>query len=88
MGLALPVITNQKMNHYLKDICELCGFTDPVTIVCYRAGQRVEGTYPKWAFREGYTGNSADSTVNPVFLQIQKYISPEHKHPEKCVPAK
>ena len=49
MGLALPVITNQKMNHYLKDLCELCGFTDPVTIVCYRAGQRVEETYPKWA---------------------------------------
>ena len=49
MGLALPVISNQKMNHYLKDLCELCGFTDPVTIVCYRAGQRVEETYPKWA---------------------------------------
>ena len=42
-------VYNQKMNHYLKDLCELCGFTDPVTIVCYRAGQRVEETYPKWA---------------------------------------
>ncbi len=49
MGLALPVISNQKMNHYLKDLCELCGFTDPITIVCYRAGARVEETYPKWA---------------------------------------
>ncbi len=38
-GLALPIISNQKMNHYLKDLGELCGFTTPITIVCYRAGQ-------------------------------------------------
>jgi len=36
-GLALPVISNQKMNHYLKDLCELCGFNDAITRVCYRA---------------------------------------------------
>lgn len=48
-GLALPVISNQKMNHYLKDLGELCGFTAPITIVCYRAGQRVEETYPKYS---------------------------------------
>ena len=49
VGLALPVISNQKMNKYLKDLCELCGFTTPITIVCYRAGQRVEETYPKYS---------------------------------------
>lgn len=49
MGRALPVISNQKMNKYLKDLGELCGFTDPITIVCYLAGQRVEETYPKYA---------------------------------------
>ena len=36
------------MNQYLKDLGELCGFTTPITIVCYRAGQRVEETYPKY----------------------------------------
>lgn len=46
--LALPVISNQKMNHYLKDLCELCGFNNHVTIVCYRGGQRVEETFPKY----------------------------------------
>lgn len=49
MGRALPVISNQKMNKYLKDLGELCGFTDQITIVCYRADQRVEETYPKYA---------------------------------------
>lgn len=47
-GLALPVITNQKMNYYLKDLCELCGFNDPISKTCYRAGQKVEETFPKY----------------------------------------
>ena len=47
-GLALPVITNQKMNYYLKDLCELCGFNEPVSRTCYKAGQKVEETYPKY----------------------------------------
>ena len=38
-GLSLPVISNQKMNKYIKDLCELCGFNTPITKVCYRAGQ-------------------------------------------------
>lgn len=48
-GFALPVISNQKMNQYLKDLGELCEFKTPITIVCYRAGQRVEETYPKYS---------------------------------------
>lgn len=47
-GLALPVITNQKMNYYLKDLCELCGFNEPITKTFYRAGQKVEETFPKY----------------------------------------
>ena len=47
-GLALPVISNQKMNDYLKDLCELCGINEPITKVYYRGGQRVEETREKW----------------------------------------
>ena len=47
-GLSLPVISNQKMNKYIKDLCELCGFNTPITKVCYRAGARVEETFPKY----------------------------------------
>ncbi len=46
-GLALPVISNQKMNYYLKDLCELCEFNEPITSVFYRAGQKTEETFPK-----------------------------------------
>ena len=47
-GSALPVISNQKMNEYLKDLCELCEINDPVTRVCFRAGQREETTQAKF----------------------------------------
>ena len=47
-GLALPVISNQKMNDYLKDLCELCDFRESITKVYYRDGQRVEETREKW----------------------------------------
>ena len=32
----------------------------------------------RWRQAGHTSGNSADTTANPVFLQIQKYISPEH----------
>lgn len=48
-NLALPVISNQKMNKYIKVLCELLGINNPISRVCYRAGQKVEETYPKYA---------------------------------------
>lgn len=47
-GAALPVISNQKMNDYLKNLCELCEFNTPITTVTYRAGKREETTKPKY----------------------------------------
>ena len=47
-GTALPVISNQKMNDYLKDLCELCEFNEPITRVTFRAGQREEEIRPKY----------------------------------------
>ena len=48
-NLALPVISNQKMNEYLKDICELCGFTTPVKYSYYKDNARYDEVHPKWA---------------------------------------
>ncbi len=55
-GLALPVISNQRMNLYLKDLCELCEINEPITEVCYRAGQREEVTYPKYSLIGTHAG--------------------------------
>ncbi len=48
--------TIEQMNHYLKDLCELCEFNTPITSVFYRAGQKVEETYPKWALVGTHAG--------------------------------
>jgi len=47
-GLALPVISNQKMNGYLKTLCELCGINEPVTLDYFKAGKRLSEVFPKY----------------------------------------
>lgn len=55
-NLALPTISNQKMNDYIKDLGELCGFRDPVTIVRFRGGKREEETFCKWQLLSTHAG--------------------------------
>ena len=70
-GLALPVIANQRMNHYLKDLCELCGFNDLIVKECYRAGKRVTESIPKWqlvgthAARRTFISNALTMGIPP-----------------------
>lgn len=45
---ALPVMSNQKMNCLLKDLCELCKLTSPVTKTYVQGGVRKEETKMKW----------------------------------------
>ena len=54
--LALPVITNQDMNRYLKDLCELCEFNTPIREVCYRGNKREEDIVPKWSLITTHCG--------------------------------
>ena len=55
-GKALPYITNQQMNRALKDLGEICGFTTPYTITCYRNGTRYDEVYPKYELIGTHTG--------------------------------
>ncbi|KQC00682.1 site-specific integrase [Pedobacter sp. Hv1] len=43
---ALPVISNQKMNEYLKVVAKMAKLTRPITKVRYRGSKRLEETYP------------------------------------------
>ena len=45
---ALPVITNQKMNDYLKEMGKVCGIDTPITITRYKGTQRYDKTYKKY----------------------------------------
>ncbi len=55
-GKALPVISNQKMNDYLKEICRIAGIIEPVTKVHYSGSKRIEETYPKYALIGTHAG--------------------------------
>jgi integrase len=47
-NLALPIMSNQKMNDYLKDVGRLCGLDTPITITYYRGNERIDEVYPKY----------------------------------------
>jgi len=45
----LPIITNQKINDYLKELAELAGIDEPVRQTCYRGNERIDEVTPKYA---------------------------------------
>ncbi len=53
---ALPPLSNQKMNDYIKELGELCGFNEPVSRVLFKAGQKLEMTQPKYELLGTHAG--------------------------------
>lgn len=68
----LPVISNQKMNKYLKELCEIAGIDDIVKVVKYKGSNRIETTYKKY---EVIGTHTARRTF--VSLSLQKGMKPE-----------
>ena len=52
----LPVITNQKMNDYLKELAELSGIDEPVRQTYYRGNERIDEVTPKYALLGTHAG--------------------------------
>ena len=52
----LPVITNQKMNDYLKELAELAGIDEPVRQTYYRGNERIDDVTPKYALLGTHAG--------------------------------
>ncbi len=52
----LPVVSNQRMNVWLKEVCYVAGIDTPVTDVYYRGSERVEETRPKYECVASHTG--------------------------------
>ncbi|MDR3188090.1 MAG: site-specific integrase [Prevotellaceae bacterium] len=53
---AMPVISNQKMNDYLKELGELAGITTPTKIVYFKNDNRYEEVHPKYAVLSTHCG--------------------------------
>ena len=71
-GLALPVISNQKMNGYIKDLCELCEINEPTNMYYYKAGKKVEKVVPKYQLIGTHAGRRSF-----VVLALTMGIAPE-----------
>ena len=55
-GKVLPVITNQKMNDYLKELAELAGINEPVRQTYYRGNERIDEVTPKYVLLGTHAG--------------------------------
>ena len=73
-GLALPVISNQKMNGYLKNLCELAEINEPVRMDYYKAGKEVKEVMPKYeligthAGRRSFVVSALTMGINPEIV--------------------
>lgn len=65
--LALPVISNVKMNAHLKTLGQVCGIDEPTRIVYFQGKKRIEEVYPKWAL---LTTHCARRTFVVTALQL------------------
>ena len=55
-NLALPVISNQKMNDYLKEVGKACGIDTPITVTYYKGNERIDEVFPKWQLLGTHAG--------------------------------
>ena len=68
-GLALPVISNAKMNDYLKEIGRMAGIDAPQRVVYFKGATRFEEIHPKWELLTTHCGRRT-FVVNALMLGI------------------
>ncbi len=55
-NLALPIMSNQKMNDYLKEVGKACEIDTPTTITYYKGNERIDEVFPKWQLLGTHAG--------------------------------
>jgi len=69
----LPVITNQKMNDYLKELAELAGIDEPVRETYYKGNKRIDEVTPKYALLGTHAGRRT-FICNALSLGIPAHV--------------
>ena len=60
----LPVITNQRLNVYIKELCRIAGINEPMEIVRTYGNKKERITYPKYELTSIHTGRKTFATVS------------------------
>ncbi len=71
-GKKLPVITNQKSNQYLKELCKIAEINEPTKKVSYQGAERIEIVKPKNEFISTHAGRRTF-----VILSLEKGMRAE-----------
>lgn len=72
-NLALPVITNQRMNEYIKEVAQICDFNEMITRTYYKGNKRYDETKPKYELIGTHTARRT-FICNALMLGIQPQI--------------
>jgi integrase len=62
--LPLPVISNQKLNDYIKELCKEAKLNDPIEIVRFKGDKRVATVYPKYDLISIHVGRKTFVTLS------------------------
>jgi integrase len=68
----LPLISNQNLNYYIKELCQLAGIDQPIEIVRFHGKKRVVKTNPKYDLIHFHTARKTFVT-----LSLEKGMSAE-----------
>lgn len=60
----LPTLSNQKLNKYIKEICQIVGINDCIEIIRYKGAKRIEETLPKYSLITAHTGRRTFVTLS------------------------
>ncbi|MBX2939914.1 MAG: site-specific integrase [Ferruginibacter sp.] len=60
----LPVISNQKSNRAIKEICKMAGIDEPVEVVKFYGAKRESNVYPKYELITMHTGRKTFCTLS------------------------
>lgn len=72
-NMVLPVITNQKMNEYIKEVGYVCEINSPINITYYKGHQRVDEIHPKYELLGTHAGRRT-FICNALMLGIQPEV--------------
>lgn len=60
----IPMISNQKLNKYVKELCELAKINDPVEIIRFKGAKRHATLHPKHELISAHTGRKTFVTLS------------------------
>jgi integrase len=60
----LPMISNQKFNKYIKELCKLAGIDDPIEIIRYKGATKQSTIYRKFEVISAHTGRKTFATLS------------------------